>query len=447
MKARELMLELIIEVRKLSDLVAAQINPAAQTIALLESLMKKQNEIDTHLIVENQKLASLVGNYQTLLTLKKRWEDLEVSITVVESELASLREIAENSQSRNANNCQGLLGYEAEGTGDGVLAKYFDNEDFLGKTVEKVERKIDFLWEHESPVDGVNDENYSVKWSTWLRIPTSGKYRFFTESDDGNSLYVNGQFLISHFMGASNAGDNEGKKKSTSSWLESNSGNMRKGLKGDGKDVNSEADKIVSESESVELNGGMKYKVDFLMYHSVHNEFKEDGRSFAKLSWASEEIDKSIVSSEFFYTENKVPPVKISGINPSLMELSILRENENAFRDYEEFKLQDIPFQYQNKASLRVIADYSEDYIRFSSTSPISLYIAIDAKRPNPLPTEFEFQHESVSVLKFLKTTKAVEGRVKATESEQYKVNYLFIFHFLLLFNHSVYVKFKQCKS
>lgn len=423
MKARELMLELIIEVRKLSDLVAAQINPASQTIALLESLMKKQNEIDTRLIVEGQKLASLVGNYQTLLILKKRWEDIELSINAVEAELASLKEIAENSQTKNVNNCQGMLGYEAEGTGDGVLAKYFDNEDFLGKTVDKVERKIDFLWEHESPADGVNDENFSVKLSTWLRIPTSGKYRFFTESDDGNSLYVNGQFLISHFMGASNAGENEGKKKVISSWLESNSGNMRKGVSGDNKDVNSEADKIVSESQAVELNGGMKYKLDFLMYHSVHNEFKEDGRSFAKLSWASEEIDKSIVSSEFFYTENKVPPVKISGMNPSLMEIAILRENENAFRDYEEFKLQDIPFQYQNKASLRVVAEYSEDYIRFSSTSPISLYIAVDAKKANPLPTEFEYQHESLSVLKILKTTKAVEGRVKATESEQYKVN------------------------
>ena len=96
------------------------------------------------------------------------------------------------------------MGYEAEATEDDVLAKYFDNEDFLGKTAEKVERKIDFLWKHESPVDAVNDEH-------------------------------------------SNAEDNEGKKKSASSWLESYSGNMRKGIKGDSEDVDSKADKIVSD--------------------------------------------------------------------------------------------------------------------------------------------------------------------------------------------------------
>ena len=85
-----------------------------------------------------------------------------------------------------------------------------------------------------------------------------------------------------------------------------------------------------------------------------------------------------------------------------------------------QFKLQNIPFQYQNQASLRVIADYNEDYIRFSSISPISLYIAIDAKRRNSLSTEFKFQYESVSVLKFLsmKKKQVKEEYIKA--SEQY---------------------------
>ena len=70
---------------------------------------------------------------------------------------------------------------------------------------------------------------------------------------------------------------------------------------------------------------------------------------------------------------------------------------------------------------------------RFSSTSPISLYVAIDAKKPNPLPTELKFQHESVSVLKFFKTTKVVEGRVKASVSENKRLINLFAFRFFAI--------------
>lgn len=44
------------------------------------------------------------------------------------------------------------------------------------------------------------------------------------------------------------------------------------------------------------------------------------------------------------YTENKVPPIKLSGLDPETMKLSQLKEYENAYKDSQAFKIDDVPF-------------------------------------------------------------------------------------------------------
>lgn len=418
MKARDLMLELIIEIRKITDLVAAQITPVGQTLELLTNLQSKQNSIDLKLTQITSTISSLESNYQTLLNTKAEWELVDQDINALETELVQLREMnANGALSKHPSNCEGLLGYEAEGPGDGLLGKYYNNEDFLGKTTDRTDEHIDFTWENESPAPNINEENFSIKWASWLRIPTTGKYTFFTESDGGNSLYVNSQALISHFMGSSSVA---GPKKENS-WLDSNVGNLKEGrLEENSGKRNKE--QIISTSGHVYLNGGMKYKLDYLMYHSVHTENTVTGLSFGRLYWSSDQIEKQLVNENFFYTSNKIPPLKVSGLNPTLMTLAVLKENENAFKDSDEYKMQDIPFQYQNKPAIRLNIEFAETVLSLSSTSPIVIYIAVDVNRPNPLPTEFEDQQEGLSVLKVLKTAKVVDHKVKASESNLYKI-------------------------
>jgi len=36
--------------------------------------------------------------------------------------------------------CTGILGYESEGTGDGLVGFYYDNENFEGPFVKQVDR-------------------------------------------------------------------------------------------------------------------------------------------------------------------------------------------------------------------------------------------------------------------------------------------------------------------
>ena len=48
----------------------------------------------------------------------------------------------------------------------------------------------------------INSENFSVKFEAFIKIPISGEYIFYTESDDGNSLYLNDNEIISHMISA-----------------------------------------------------------------------------------------------------------------------------------------------------------------------------------------------------------------------------------------------------
>jgi len=43
-------------------------------------------------------------------------------------------------------NCDGLEGYESPYQGDGLRCYYFNNENFMGKAVTKIEPTIDFDW-------------------------------------------------------------------------------------------------------------------------------------------------------------------------------------------------------------------------------------------------------------------------------------------------------------
>lgn len=44
-------------------------------------------------------------------------------------------------------------------------------------------------------------DNFSIRWTTFLKVPVSGKYSFKTASDDGCAVYINDQLIVSHFMG------------------------------------------------------------------------------------------------------------------------------------------------------------------------------------------------------------------------------------------------------
>ena len=58
---------------------------------------------------------------------------------------------------------------------------------------------MNFDWASGQPAIGVPVDNFSVRWTGTLTVPTSGTYRFQTYSDDGVRLWVNGAQVINNW--------------------------------------------------------------------------------------------------------------------------------------------------------------------------------------------------------------------------------------------------------
>lgn len=82
--------------------------------------------------------------------------------------------------------------------GTGLLGVYYDNADFTAPTAARTEA-VDFDWGLGSPAPGVATEIFSVRWSGQVVPRYNGTYTFFTVSDDGVRLWVNGLLIIDNW--------------------------------------------------------------------------------------------------------------------------------------------------------------------------------------------------------------------------------------------------------
>jgi hypothetical protein len=83
--------------------------------------------------------------------------------------------------------------------GDGLSATYWDNVDFTGATASRVDGAVDFVWGTGSPAPGIGPDTFSARWVGTVQPPTSGTYTFYTDSDDGVRLWVNGTQVVNNW--------------------------------------------------------------------------------------------------------------------------------------------------------------------------------------------------------------------------------------------------------
>ncbi len=81
-------------------------------------------------------------------------------------------------------------------TGTGLEATYYDNIDFTGPTVKKVDPTVDYNWGNGLPTNGIGADSFSVVYTGTVIPAYTDNYTFFVASDDGSRLYVNGQLVI-----------------------------------------------------------------------------------------------------------------------------------------------------------------------------------------------------------------------------------------------------------
>jgi PA14 domain len=85
------------------------------------------------------------------------------------------------------------------GTGGGLSAEYFSGTTLSTRVLSRTDANVDFSWGTAAPAAAVPADNFSVRWTGRVSPRYSGAYTFYTSSDDGVRLWVNGQKLVDNW--------------------------------------------------------------------------------------------------------------------------------------------------------------------------------------------------------------------------------------------------------
>ena len=165
-----------------------------------------------------------------------------------------------NPQGESPNSSQASATPVAPGTGAGLKGDYYDNIDFTVLRVTRTDSTVNFDWGTGSPDASIGVDTFSARWTGQVETPFSQTYTFYTVSDDGVRLWVNGQLLIDNW---------------TDHAPTENSG-------------------------TITLSAGQRYNLQMDFYEN-------GGGAVAQLSWSSPSIAKEIIPQSQLYPPGGPP--------------------------------------------------------------------------------------------------------------------------------------------
>lgn len=81
----------------------------------------------------------------------------------------------------------------------GAFGEYFDNREMNGEPLfTRVDDNIDFYWENLSPRLDMPDDNFGIRWTTWLVAPESGTYWLGSWGSSEYDVLFEGQKFLSY---------------------------------------------------------------------------------------------------------------------------------------------------------------------------------------------------------------------------------------------------------
>ncbi len=87
----------------------------------------------------------------------------------------------------------------AGGTGTGLQGDYYNTIDLSGPiTFSRTDATVNFFWSG-SPGTGIGSDYFSIRWTGQVLAQYSETYTFYTLSDDGVRVWVNGQKIIDNW--------------------------------------------------------------------------------------------------------------------------------------------------------------------------------------------------------------------------------------------------------
>ncbi len=80
---------------------------------------------------------------------------------------------------------------------NGLKGEYFNNKNLKGDpSFTRIDKQIDFDWGNGSPGKRLDKDNFSVRWTGYIKPVKSGDYMLDVLSDDGTRLFVNDKLVI-----------------------------------------------------------------------------------------------------------------------------------------------------------------------------------------------------------------------------------------------------------
>jgi len=90
--------------------------------------------------------------------------------------------------------------------GTGLRGDYYTGQNFDKLVLTRIDPKVDFPWRGEAPDDAVGSSDFSVRWTGDVSAQFTETYSFYTITDDGIRVWVNGRLIIENW---SHHGDTE----------------------------------------------------------------------------------------------------------------------------------------------------------------------------------------------------------------------------------------------
>ena len=131
---------------------------------------------------------------------------------------------------------------------------YYNNTDFSGRALSRLDGTVNLDWAGGSPAGSIGADTFSVRWTGQVEPRYSQTYTFYTTTDDGVRLWVNGVLLVDYWAGQA----------------------------------------ATERSGTIALTAGQKYSIRLDYYENT-------GNAVAKLMWSSASQVKQIIPQSQLY--------------------------------------------------------------------------------------------------------------------------------------------------
>lgn len=167
-----------------------------------------------------------------------------------------------------AGGAEGLFGQYYHSSGEGP-----PEDPWQTLVMERLDSTVDFNWGNGSPDPSVRSNDFAIRWTGEISVPTSDTYTFHTQTDDGIQLWVNGELIIDNWTDHGNTHD----------------------------------------SGEIALTAGQRYRIKLQYYEN-------GGGAVCELSWSTPTMSRQAIPSEYLWVERPNPR------NPDPADGTIVRD-------------------------------------------------------------------------------------------------------------------------